>query len=121
MLNEKGHEVLDDTPVAIPVRLTRPPMPFDEVRQALSMISRQAASQGMETLEEANDFNIGDDYDPKSDHEFSEFEEQQILQTIAKGDPRLQRPPVAAGSPLQGVSGDPKGDGAAGGSAPQPA
>jgi len=122
-LNERGHEILDDTPVAIPLRLTRPPLPFEEVRQMMSVISRQAASQGLESLEEANDFEIGDDYDPRSAHEFTEFEEQQIRQVLAEGKPtpKQKSAPVAPGASLPGVSGDPKGDGAAGGAASQPA
>jgi hypothetical protein len=72
-LNEKGHEVLDDTPVAIPVRFQRPENLTDQIRRVIRQeMSRVADFAGMETFEEADDFNVPDDeYDPRSPHELS--------------------------------------------------
>lgn len=70
-LNEKGHEVLDPTPVAVPVHFKRPPTLQEQIRSMVRSeeLRRAASSQGMETFEEADDFAVGDDYDPRSPHE----------------------------------------------------
>lgn len=68
-------EFLDPTPVAIPVRFTRPPTRFEEIRAAIQQASRLASEEGFETLEEANDFNIGDDFEPDSPYEFGPEDE----------------------------------------------
>lgn len=68
MHNANGEEILDQTPVSIPLTFRRP-MPLNErikqmVRQEASIL---AQSQGFETFEEADDFNIDDDeIDPTS-------------------------------------------------------
>lgn len=67
-----GSEVPDPTPIAPPVgyKQTKPihEQIRDQVRLALAI---HATSQGFETPEEADDFNVDDDYDPRSP-----FEEQ---------------------------------------------
>lgn len=69
-LDKNGHEILDDTPVAIPLRLTRPPTIVDQVRRLVrGAMSDLAQSQGNESFEEADDFDIGDDYEPDSPYE----------------------------------------------------
>lgn len=69
-LDEKGHEILDDTPVAIPVKFMRAQTLTDQVRALISVhASQRAADDGFETFEEANDFDIPDEYDPASIHE----------------------------------------------------
>lgn len=70
-LDEKGHEILDDTPVAIPAKFMRQPTLTDQVRALIHETSHRAAEKGMETLEEANDFDIPDEYEPASIHEES--------------------------------------------------
>lgn len=70
-LDKKGHEVLDDTPVAIPLRFSRPETLAEQVRSLLyGELSRFADSQGYETMEEADDFDVGDDFDPASPYEY---------------------------------------------------
>lgn len=61
------HENLDPTPIALPVRITRPLSEYDRFRNIIrNELSQQAASQGFETFEEADDFDVADDFDPKS-------------------------------------------------------
>jgi hypothetical protein len=79
-LNEQGFEILDDTPVAVPVRLTQPTM-YEYVRKMIrEQMSREAELHGQETFAESDDFEVGDDYDPRSPYEIDEsvgmFEEQ---------------------------------------------
>lgn len=60
--NEKGEEILDQTPVALPVGYKKQ-IPLNE--RIRSMVreeaSRWAQENGNETFEEADDFNIADD------------------------------------------------------------
>lgn len=66
-----GEEVMDATPVEMPVNLKRPPSLQERVRDLVrSERLRDAAMQaGKETFEEADDFDVGDDYDPTSPYE----------------------------------------------------
>jgi len=85
MLNEQGHEVLDDTPIAIPLRFSRPATRLDDMRRLLGIISRDAQQNGNETFEEADDFVIGDDYDPRSPWELSIDQEVFTPEPVATG------------------------------------
>lgn len=69
-LDERGHEILDPTPVAIPAGFRHPPSLEERILRSIrSEMSRQAALNGQETFEEADDFECGDDYDPSSPYE----------------------------------------------------
>lgn len=72
-LDSKGHEIPDDSPVAIPVRFNRIPNMMDQMRTLIrAEVSRAAEAEGYETFEEADDFDIGDDYEPNSRYELDE-------------------------------------------------
>jgi len=90
-LDQNGHEVLDDTPVSIPLRWSRPPSRLDEIRAHLKIISREAEQHGSETFEEADDFDVGDDYDPRSPWELSVDQELHTERPVDSGAPT---PPV---------------------------
>lgn len=66
------YEELDTRPVARPVGW-RAPEPLAEMVRRLvrTELSQQAAQLGAETFEEADDFDVGDDYDPVSPWELS--------------------------------------------------
>lgn len=69
-INEKGQEVLDPTPVAIPVK--KRPTQGERLREIIrsEALSRELASQGVETFDEADDFEIEDDpVDPQTPYE----------------------------------------------------
>lgn len=70
-LDENGHEVLDPTPVAPPVGFIQQPSMFEHIRNLVrTELSRRAADSGdLESFEEADDFDVGDDYDPTSPYE----------------------------------------------------
>lgn len=87
MLNENGHEVLDDTPIALPLRLSRPPSRLEELRSLLNVVNREAQQNGHETFEEADDFNVGDDYDPRSPWELTADQELYVESSLAAGTP----------------------------------
>lgn len=73
MLNERGHEVPDQTPVAVPLGWKRPETLQETVRRLIrGAMSDQASAVGQESFEEADDFEVGDDYDPRSPFEIDE-------------------------------------------------
>lgn len=67
-LNAHGQELPDPTPIAPPIGYTRQKPLHQLIREMVqSEQLRVAAEQsGMETLEEAEDFDVDDDYDPSS-------------------------------------------------------
>lgn len=78
-LNERGHEVLDSTPMARPIHFRPPPSLQDQIKAMVRReLSDRAASLGAETFEEADDFDIGDDYDPSSPWELTADQEDAL-------------------------------------------
>lgn len=61
-IDKDGREVLDDTPVELPIGY-RQPKPLDErIREMVRInLSQVAEEKGYETFSEANDFDVGDD------------------------------------------------------------
>lgn len=64
--DKEGHEVPDPRPVSIPAGFQRPPSLQEQVRRLLPDMIRQQQEQEVETWEDANDFDVGDDFDPSS-------------------------------------------------------
>lgn len=62
-INEFGQEVLDKTPLSIPVPFTRPEPIHQRIRRMILLAQREAG-EGFETEEEANDFDVPDDPNP---------------------------------------------------------
>ncbi len=74
-LDERGHEILDSTPIAVPVGFKIPESLDSQIRRFVRQeLSLQASAQGQESFEEADDFDIEDDFDgndPKSEWELN--------------------------------------------------
>lgn len=68
MLDENGFEVPDPKPVAVPVGWKKPPSLNDRIAQMVRQeLSARAEEVGMESFEDADDFDIPDDpADPNS-------------------------------------------------------
>lgn len=69
--NSRGEEIPDPRPMALPVDF-KPPIPLDEqIRQLIknNQIQGQLHAEGVETFEEADDFEVDDDPDPTSPYE----------------------------------------------------
>lgn len=65
-----GFEVPDPMPAAAPAGFKRPETLAEQVQRLVrGAISRQAEAQGVETFEEADDFDVGDDFDPTTPYE----------------------------------------------------
>ena len=62
-LDEHGHEWLDQTPVAIPFHIERPEPIHVRMRRIAEAFYQEQKNAGddLETLEEANDFDVQDD------------------------------------------------------------
>lgn len=67
----RRREKPDPTPMAIPIGFERPPTLAEQVARLVRNERLQAAlsASGRETFEEANDFDVGDDFDPSSPYE----------------------------------------------------
>lgn len=70
MLDKNGHEILDQTPLSLPVGFKRPETLAEQVQRLVrTSVSREAAAAGAETFEEAEDFDVDDEVDPTSPYE----------------------------------------------------
>ena len=68
--DEFGRELPDPTPVAPPLGYVKQPSMFDIIRaQVQQQLSAIALAEGKESWEDAEDFDVGDDFDPISPHE----------------------------------------------------
>lgn len=72
---ERKYETPDPTPMAPPIGYKKQPSMVDHIRQMVrsEQLRAHADSLGMETFEEADDFDVGDDYEPNSPYE-NDFE-----------------------------------------------
>lgn len=104
-----GREYNDPTPMAPPIGYKRQPSMVEIVRAQIrdAMLAQQLAEQGVETFEEADDFEIGDDYDPSSPWE-NDFDPP-IAEVLAEAQRSLDernnaktQPPVS--NPAPGVA-----------------
>lgn len=69
-LTADGREKASSTPVAPPIGYIKQPSMVENIRDMVRReMSIAAAEAGMETFEEADDFEVGDDYDPRSPYE----------------------------------------------------
>lgn len=109
-LDENGHEVLDDTPVALPIGFKRPPSINDTIRQLVrNELSRAAQQQGAESFEEADDFDVGDDYDPTSPWELTFDQELALANPPKMAEQRpIDGPATTPALTSEGAAVDPK-------------
>lgn len=94
-LDEKGHEVLSSRVMAPPVGFVKQPSMVDHIRAAVrsEMLRREVVAAGLETFEEADDFDIGDDpIDPSTPYEA-------VFDPAAPGGPEPVRTPPVGGAP----------------------
>lgn len=70
-LDENGKFYGNPTPVAPPVGYKKQPSLHDQIREMVrsEKLRQEVEEAGFETMEEADDFDVGDDYDPTSPYE----------------------------------------------------
>lgn len=71
-LDADGREIPNPVPMQPPVGYRKQPTIAEQMRAMIRQASLEAAQSGMETEEEANDFDVDDEYDPTSpwEHDF---------------------------------------------------
>lgn len=69
--DEEGREIMDSTPVAIPVGFRKPETIEEKILRLVkaSQLQQTLDANGVETFEEAEDFDVGDDVDPQTPYE----------------------------------------------------
>lgn len=86
-IGRDGREYNDPTPMAPPVGYKRQPTMVEIIRAQVrdALLAKELAAQGVETFEEADDFDVGDDYDPSSPWE-NDFDPpiREVLQEAEK-------------------------------------
>lgn len=112
-IDEHGKFYGSPIPIEPPLGYKRQPSLAEQMRQLIrsEALAAAARSQGYETLEEGDDFDVQDDYDPRSpwEYNFDPVVDPQALEAATKP------PPPPAPSPnAEGAQG-------AGGGSPQPA
>lgn len=70
-LDARGSEVVSSTPMQPPLGYNPQPSMFDVMRKMISDHQKALESAGYETPEEADDFDVDDDFDPSSPYEHS--------------------------------------------------
>lgn len=87
--DEKGREILDPQPLAVPAGFKKPAPLADQVRRLVrAQLSDIAASQGYESFEEADDFDVDDEpllqsdwetvFDPELGKEMTRLEHAEV-------------------------------------------
>lgn len=80
---QSGRETPDPTPVALPIGF-RPPEPLAAtIARLVGVASQQAARAGAETFEESEDFDTGEDLDPRSPWEEAYDRSTQLMADAA--------------------------------------
>lgn len=70
LLDENGWEIPDPTPVSLPLGFRRPERLAETIQRLVrTQLSQLAEARGMESFEESEDFDVGDDHDPASPYE----------------------------------------------------
>jgi len=106
LLDAYGRERPSPIPMAPPIGYKKQPSMIDNIRDMVRReMSQQAAAAGMETFEEADDFEIDDDYDPKSPHEMS-IEQELAGAPQAPQQAPSSPPPTSPTTPPVEPSGD---------------
>lgn len=92
-LDTHGHEIPDPTPVEPPIGYVKQPSLAEQIRQAIlsDRLKREAEQAGLETFEEADDFDVGDDYDPSSPYEetFQPVNPAPTTKTVVEAEKRV--------------------------------
>lgn len=82
-LTEFGGEMPDPVPMAPPVGFKRQPSIFENMREMVRVeLSRRASEEGFETEEEAEDFNVREDIEPVSRHQYTEMDEDYVRSSV---------------------------------------
>lgn len=66
-MSRRIYEEVDPEPIELPLRYKHPPTITEQIKRHVeTALSRHALEQGFESFEEAEDFDVDDDFDPSS-------------------------------------------------------
>lgn len=90
VIDDQGREVLDPTPMSPPLGYQRQPSLSEQIRDMVrsEKLRLELEGTGAETFEEADDFEVGDDYDPTTPYE-NDFDPP-ISEMVREGEKALQ-------------------------------
>lgn len=75
VLDSRGAEILDTTPISLPIKFTRPePLHLRIRRMVIAELNAARTSDEYESFEEADDFEVGDDV-PSFESKPTEYEQ----------------------------------------------
>lgn len=77
--NELGEEVLDPTPMQPPLGHKKTPTLREQIMQQVRLMKQLEADAIEETEEEADDFEVGDDFEPLSKYENDHIPSVKVL------------------------------------------
>jgi len=80
-LDAFGRELPNPVPMQPPVGYKRAPSLAEQIRVMIQQASHEAAMAGAETEDEANDFDVGEEFDPTSPWE-NEFEMDPAMEAM---------------------------------------
>lgn len=109
-LDLHGRELPNPVPLAPPVNYKKQPTIAEQMRAMIRQASYEAASAGAETEEEANDFDVGEDFDPTTpyEHDFDMDPALEAMLALQSRPPEERSPNPSTGVPLnepQGTQG----------------
>lgn len=107
--NEHGHELPDATPIAPPIGYVKHPTIAEQIRDMVRSEQLRAAAMasGLETFEEADDFDIEDDPMPDAPYE-ANFDPPASSDFLRHGD-QPPAPPSPPAPPPKPKKGNPSG------------
>lgn len=104
--DELGRELPDDTPLELPVGAKRPESMAEMIqRMVRTQLSQHAVSQGMESIDEANDFDVeeeGPDIGMTEHERFAEMAEEFPPGYLQTASAQLQRAVAEIGKEVKG-------------------
>lgn len=107
-LNERGWEVPNPKPMELIAGMRKPETLTEQVRRIMrTELSRQASAQGMETFEEADDFDVDDGFDvDEPTTQYQQMQEEFIFEQADSSQPTENTIETQDSPDPQGVSGE---------------
>jgi len=105
-LDDKGRELPNPVPMQPPVGYVKRPSIAEQMRAMIQQVSYEASMAGQETEEEANDFDVDEDFEPESpwEHEF-EVDPTMEAMLALRSRPPVKAQPASAPAPTGAVEG----------------
>lgn len=107
-LDHAGREIPDPTIVPPPLGYKKQPTMAEYIRNMIrgEKLRQEAEAAGAETFEEADDFEVGDDYDPQSPYEgnFDPIDVQALQAEVARRKAGTERAGFKSGDPNRQTS-----------------